>query len=136
MGVGVGIGETNGAAKDVSIVGDIVFVAVGAGGVDMFDVTNIEDPVFLTNYNTSGYASRVSANDSLVAVSDWDDIEIIRWDNSPRLELAGIKKTGGRVMAAAMDDPLVYSAEWGRLMVYEYGPVAGPDLDLSHHEFD
>jgi len=127
--------ETNGSAKDIDKVGDFIFVAVGAGGVDMIDVSDQDNPFLISNYNTTGYASRVSANDSLVAVSDWDDVEVLRFSNR-QLELAGYKNTGGRVMALAMSENFIYSAEWRQLAVFEYGPISEPDIDLNTRKIE
>ena len=128
--------ETSGTAKDVAAVGQFVLVAVGAGGVDMIDVSDPGNPVLVANYNTTGYASRVAVSDSLVAVSDWDDLEILRWDDSPSLSLAGYKNTGGRVMAVNMIGDIVYSAEWRTFRTFQFGPIEGPDLDVSNRHVD
>ncbi len=73
----------------------------------MIDISNPEDPVFISNYNTTGYASRVSANDSLVAVSDWDDVEILGFETGELL-LKGFKNTRGRTMAVAMKENYIF----------------------------
>ncbi len=132
----VGSVATSGTAKDVAPAGGYVFVAVGAGGVDMIDVTDSANPVLVANYNTSGYASRVAVGDSLVAVSDWDDVEVLAWDEAPSLELAGYKDTGGRVMAINMVDDVIYSAEWRFFRTFRFGNVDAPDLDVSTRDID
>jgi len=77
----------------------------------------------------------VAVSDSLIAVSDWDDVEILRWDDSPSLSLAGYKSTykntSGRVMAINMVDDIVFSAEWWLFRTFQFGPIEEPDLDLS-----
>lgn len=128
---------TSGSAKDLSLSANYLFVAVGANGVDMIDVSNPENPIFISNYNTSGYASRVSANDSLVAVSDWDDVEVLGF-KTRELILKGFKNTGGRTMAIAMKDNDIFSAEWFVLNMFKYEHIDGPDIDFSKRkiEFD
>ncbi len=121
---------TSGTAKDLALVDQSLFVAVGAYGVDMIDVESPTAPELVANYNTTGYASRVAANDSLVAVSDWDDVEILR-HGIFGLALAGYKNTGGRVMAVNLLDEYVISAEWNLFSVFRYENQSGPDLDLS-----
>ena len=132
----VGIVATSGTAKDVAPAGNFVFVAVGASGVDMIDVSDPANPVLVANYNTSGYASRVAVSDSLVAVSDWDDVEVLAWNASPSLELVGQKDTGGRVMAINMVGHIIYSAEWRFFRTFRFGAVSGPDLDVSTRDLD
>ncbi|MFQ6677832.1 MAG: hypothetical protein ACE5D0_05865 [Fidelibacterota bacterium] len=126
---------TTGTAKDVEKRGDFLFVAVGAAGVDMIDVSEPVDPFFVSNYNTTGYASRISVNDSLVAVSDWDDVEVLEYSKG-ELELTGYKSTGGRVMALAMMGKIIYSAEWLRMSVFEYGEIQQADIDLSTRKIE
>ncbi|MCK5346963.1 MAG: DUF1573 domain-containing protein, partial [Candidatus Heimdallarchaeota archaeon] len=126
---------TSGSAKDLAISGTFLFVAVGANGVDMIDISDPENPALISNYNTTGYASRVSANDSLVAVSDWDDIEILGF-NSGELVLKGFKNTGGRTMAIAMKGNNIFSAEWFALNVFKYGQIDGPDIDFSSRKIE
>jgi hypothetical protein len=126
----------SGTAKDVVAQGNYAFLAVGAGGVDMFDVSDPYQPTLVANYNTSGYASRIALSDSLIAVSDWDDVEVLKWDDSPSLSLAGYKSTDGRVMAINMVDDIVFSAEWTLFRTFRFGPITEPDLDLSLHTMD
>jgi len=121
---------TSGTAKDVSLVGQYLFVAVGAAGVDMIDVSDPQNPLFVDNYNTSGYASRVSANTTRIAVSDWDDVEILSFDNQG-MTLVGYKDTGGRVMAIEMLGNIIFSAEWEELVVFRYEEIQEADIDLS-----
>ncbi len=121
---------TSGTAKDVSIVDDYLFVAVGAAGVDMIDVSDPQNPTLVDNYNTSGYASRVSANSNRIAVSDWDDVEVLSFDIQGMM-LVGYKDTGGRVMALAMLDDIIFSAEWEELVVFQYEEIQEADIDLN-----
>ena len=126
---------TSGTAKDIFLVGEYLFVAVGAAGVDMIDVSNPENPLLVDNYNTSGYASRVSANTNRIAVSDWDDVEILSFDNQG-MTLVGYKDTGGRVMALEMVGDIIFSAEWEDLVIFSYGEIQGPDIDLSTRKIE
>jgi hypothetical protein len=132
----IGDAPTSGTAKDVASTGQFIFVAVGAAGVDMIDVSDPFDPILVANYNTTGYASRVAVSDSLVVVSDWDDVEVLAWNDLPSLTLAGYKNTGGRVMAVNMIGDLIYSAEWVGLHTFQFGPIYAPDLDVSPKSLD
>ena len=124
---------TSGTAKDLDLMGNYLFVANGAKGIDMLDVSDPMNPMLVSNYHTSGYASRVAANDSLVAVSDWDDVEILNFSTGS-LELYGYKNTGGRVMALNMDGSTVYSAEWMYFNVFEIESIPEPDVDYSRRK--
>ena len=126
---------TNGGAKDIKIQDNIAYLAVGEGGVDAFEITDPHNPVFLANYNTSGFASRVALANDRIAVSDWDDVEVIEWDNT-ELILAGFKNTGGRTMAIGAVGDIIYSAEWRYLQVFRYGEIFESDIDLSTRELN
>lgn len=132
----IGEAEASGVAKDVEVYGSYAFAAVGAAGVDMFDVSDPASPILVANYNTSGYASRVAVSDDLVAVSDWDDVEVLRWDSTPSLKLVGYKNTGGRVMALNMVNDIIYSAEWKFFRTFKFGEIEAADIDISGRYFD
>lgn len=132
----IGAVESSGTAKDVIEAGNFIFVAVGARGVDMFDVSDKENPLLVANYNTTGYASRIAVSGNHVAVSDWDDVEILEWSDAPSLTLAGYKNSGGRVMAINMVEDVVFSAEWRFFRTFRFGSIEDSDIDLSLRSVD
>jgi|TARA_B100000315_G_scaffold260546_1_gene322767 hypothetical protein len=84
----------------------------------------------LGNYNTSTLANRISPFAGKLAVSDWDDVEVLEWNGS-ELQLVGFKNTSRRTMAIATKDNFIYSAEWASVQLMEFGEIQGPDVDLS-----
>ena len=118
-----------------------IFVALGSDGVTLIDyITESNDYEILGTYNTSALANKIDFFDDAVfaqrlAVSDWDDIEIIEWDGYS-LNLVGYKNTTRRTMGISTKDNYVYSAEWASVQVFEYGEVNGPDIDLSTYELN
>ena len=122
--------NTGNAIKDVVIDGDKLYVALGSDGVSLYNIDNLMSPEFLGTYNTSSLANRLSAFDNKVAVSDWDDVEVLEWDGN-NLNIVGYKNTTNRTMAIATKDNYIFSAEWASVQSMEYGVVQGPDLDLS-----
>ena len=122
--------NTGNAIKDLVIDDNKLYSAIGSDGVTLFDINNQSYPQFLGNYNTSSLANRLSIFEDKVAVSDWDDVEILEWDGS-NLNLVGYKNTTNRTMAIATKDSYIFSAEWASVQSMEFGIVDGPDLDLS-----
>ncbi len=122
---------TEGSAKDVRVGNGRAFLALGDAGVAMIDVTDPSSPWLIDRYNTSGLAAHIGINDSLVAVADWDDIEILKYGPGGLLEPAGKKNNGGRVMGIDIAGDIVYVAEWSLLRVYRYGAIDGADLDID-----
>jgi len=126
---------TSGTAKDLALSNSSLFVAVGAAGVDMINVSNPSNPLLVDNYNTSGYASRVSVSNGRVAVSDWDDVEVLEFSDG-ELKLVGYKNTGGRVMALSTAGDLIYSAEWTGLSIFKFGEIYSTDIDLGNRRLE
>ena len=122
--------NTGNAVKDVIIDENLLYAALGSDGVSIFNIDNLSSPDLLGTYNTSSLANRLSAFENKVAVSDWDDVEILEWDGNS-LNLVGYKNTTNRTMSIATKDNYIFSAEWASVQSMEFGTVDGPDLDLS-----
>ena len=127
--------ETSNAIKDIALSESFMYVALGSDGVDIYDLSNLESPIFLDNYNTNTLANRISPFENKLAVSDWDDVDVLEWDGSS-LNRVGYKNTGNRTMAIATKDNYIYSAEWASVQAFEFGPVSGPDIDLNTLELN
>ena len=139
------------AVKDIAYSNGLVYFAKGTGGVDVYQTEgtlsfSIDDynytfdcsmhvPCYLDNYNTSVLANRIDTFNNKLAVSDWDDVEILEWDGE-NFNLVGFKNTTRRTMAIATKDNYIYSAEWASVQIFEYGEINGPDLDLSTYELN
>jgi hypothetical protein len=103
--------------------------------VDIFNLNNPQSPQLLDNYNTNTMANRISTFDGKVAVSDWDDVDVLQWSGSS-LDRVGFKNTGNRTMAIATHNNYIYSAEWASIQAFEFGEISGPDIDLSTLELN
>jgi len=122
---------TDGAVKDIIVQDSLLFIAEGSHGVSVYDISNINQPIYLDRYNTSGLANKIALfNTNKIAVSDWLDVKILEW-NDESLELVGYKCTGKRTMSIGAKDSVLYSAEWQHLQTFSFGEVEDPDLDIS-----
>ena len=132
--------EMSNAIKDVIVRDDMLYVAIGSDGVAVYKIESESSIVLIDVYNTSAMANRLAAFDfgsgHKVAVSDWDDVEILEVYLDDTVELVGYKNTTRRTMAIAAKDNYVYSAEWASIQVFEYGEVDGPDIDLNVYELN
>lgn len=132
----IGIIETSNAIKDLVVSNNLLYVALGSDGVNVYDINSQENPYFLDNFNTGTMANRLATFDNKLAVSDWEDIDILEW-NGQNLYQIGYKNTGNRSMAvAAKDGGFVYSAEWASVQAFKYEEINGPDLDLDTWELN
>ena len=123
------------AVKDLLIDNGFLYVALGSNGVDIYNLSDPEDPQYLDNYNTTTLAIRLATFSTKLAVTDWDDIEILDYDGTA-LNLVGYKNTGNRTMAIAAKDNFIYSIEWASVQAFEFGQIDSPDLDLSTWELN
>jgi len=123
------------AVKDLLIDNGFLYVALGSNGVDIYNLSDPEDPQYLDNYNTTTLAIRLAAFSTKLAVTDWDDIEILDFDGTA-LNIVGYKNTGNRTMAIAAKDNFIYSIEWASVQAFEFGQIDSPDLDLSTWELN
>ena len=111
---------------------NLLYIALGTDGVVAFDPQTLS---VLSLINTSCLANRLALFDNKIAVSDWDDIEILEWDGQS-LNLVGYKNTTRRTMAITTKNNFIYSAEWKSIQIFEYGEIEGPDVDLSTYELN
>ena len=127
--------ETSNAIKDIALSQSFMYVAIGSDGVNIYDSSDPQNTMFLDNYNTNTLANRISPFENKLAVSDWDDIDILEWNGSS-FDKVGYKNTGNRTMAVATKENYIYSAEWASVQAFQFGPVDGADIDLSTLELN
>ncbi|MDP8239195.1 MAG: hypothetical protein P9X24_08900 [Candidatus Hatepunaea meridiana] len=123
--------ETSGNAIDIKVSGDLCAIAVGADGVDIFDVSDPADPIFLLNFNTPTYAGHIGFDGDLVAVADWDAVLVYDISDRENPELTGYYPTGYRAMGVDMRGENVYLADWSKFIGFAYGPIDGADIAFS-----
>ena len=129
--------EMSNSIKDIAIDNSILYVAIGSDGVVAYNMATNFTPYLIDVYNTSAMANRLSIFNGKIAVSDWDDVEVLELDNQENLlELVGYKNTTRRTMAIATKDDYIYSAEWASVQVFKFGEIDGPDIDLSSYELN
>ncbi len=131
----VGIIETSNAIKDLDIENNLLYVAIGSDGVNVYDITDLYNPLYLNNFNTGTMANRISTFNDKLAVSDWEDIDILEWNGQALIQV-GYKNTGNRTMAIATKNEFIYSAEWASIQAFKYGTIQEPDIDLSTWELN
>ena len=122
---------TQGAVKDLIVMDSLLFIAEGSHGVSVYNISDIEQPTFLDQFDTPGLSNKIALFDTnKIAVSDWLDVKILEWVDGS-LELVGYKSTGKRTMAIGAKDSIVYSAEWQHLQTFSYGEIEEADIDIN-----
>ena len=132
--------EMGNAIKDIAINNNVLYIAIGSDGVAAYNIEEELNITLIDVYNTSAMANRLSTFDyefgHKIAVSDWDDVEVLEINFDDSIDLVGYKNTTRRTMAIATKDNYIYSAEWNSVQVFEYGEIDGPDLDLNLYELN
>lgn len=132
--------ELSNAIKDLSVdsSGEYLYAAIGSDGVAVINLMADATPQIIDIYNTSAMANKLEVFDgNKVAVSDWDDVEILSLNiDESSLGIVGYKNTTRRTMGIAVKDRYIYSAEWASVQVFEFGDINGPDIDLSTYELN
>ena len=130
--------ELSNAIKDITIGDGYLYAAIGSDGVVAISLMVNVTPQIVDIYDTSAMANRLAVLDeNKIAVSDWDDVEVLSLDvNSGSLDLVGYKNTTRRTMAIATKGSYIYSAEWSSVQAFEFGEINGPDIDLSVYELN
>lgn len=122
---------TEGTVKDIIIKDSLLYIAEGSHGISIYNISNLNQPIFLDRYNTPGLSNKIALFDSnKIAVSDWLDVKILEWTGDS-LKLIGYKNTGKRTMAIAAKDSIIYSAEWQHLQTFSYGNIQDADIDIN-----
>lgn len=119
-----------GMARDVAAHGDLAVVALGGGGVDVFDLSN-EDVAQVGHIDVAGTAQAVDVDDEVIAIAAWthvalhdrDSLQLLateRVRNSPQFE---------QDLGIALEGDLVHVAEWeGHHVLQRHNGLVAPDI--------
>ncbi|MHB9048779.1 MAG: Ig-like domain-containing protein [Pirellulales bacterium] len=103
--------DTSGAARSVTVVGTLAYVADNTAGLQIIDVSNPTAPVRLGGYDTSGNACGVAVSGTRAYVADGAGLEVIDVTN-PRVPVRlGGYQTSGDTWDVAVSGTLAYVAD-------------------------
>ncbi len=128
--------ETTGSPRDLDAAGDRLFVALGGGGVDVFDIgADPTRPKLLQNIRGRGSAQAVAVDDDLLAIASWSHVAV---RDARSLALLGVQKVRASFeqdLGVAIHGRQVMVGEWEGLHLLRYepgrvGPMAFVDEDL------
>ncbi|NQU04917.1 MAG: hypothetical protein HQ568_02405 [Calditrichaeota bacterium] len=123
--------ETSGNAIDVKVSGELCAVAVGADGVDLFDVSDHTEPVFMSNFDTPTYAGHIGFDGDKIAVADWDEVLVYDLSNPEEPFLDGRYYTDYRAMGVDISGDNIYLADWSKFIGFAHGEIDGADIAFS-----
>jgi hypothetical protein len=125
----------NGSPRDVAAADGRVFVALGARGIDVFDLDSAGDLLFRGNLRGQGSSQAVDVRDGLLAVADWSHVStydargLIRLGSERNTPYPNFEQDLG---VALGDDGLLLVAEWEGVHVLQHRPgYAAADIWLD-----
>ncbi|MDP2901539.1 MAG: Calx-beta domain-containing protein [Methylovulum sp.] len=118
-----------GAIYNVTVQGNTVFLAASGAGVQLFDITDLSNPISLSSYDTSGFSNAVTVQDNTAFVADdsggFQLIDISDLSN-PQL-LGAYGANGGYPKASAISgDTAFVAVGLGGLQVIDISSPANP----------
>ena len=119
-----------GSAWDVTIVGDMAYVANGWSGLQIINIADPGAPTFVGSYNTPYFANSVTVVDNLTYVADRNSgLQIIDVTNPAAPSLVGSVDIQGSIYSVYVKDSLAYVADinYG-LRIFNVANPAAPSL--------
>jgi len=134
----IGEAETLAKPRDLFVLEDRVYVALGSRGMQVFDVSDPAAPASVADVRPEGSVQAVHAEGDVVAIAAWSHVQI---RDRHSLELLATERILSRLefeqdLGVAMLDGLLTVAEWEGVHVLDFqpGPVA-PDIWLTEDLF-
>ena len=117
-----------GEAQAVQVVGDLAYLAIGAGGLVIFDISNPAAPVRRGGFDTSGFAQGVQVVGNLAYVADsYDGLQILDVSNPAAPVRRGGFDTSGSAQGVQVVGNLAYVADSGAgLQILDVSNPAAP----------
>ena len=123
--------SASGVVQDVSYRDGLLAAASGGPGVDIYDATDSDSPIWQGIYDSSSSAFNIDLSNGHLFIADWDDVEVVDLSDPTDPVQVGWEDTPGRVMGLVTDGNMIYVADWDTFRVYEYGAVVNPDIHVS-----
>lgn len=126
----LGSDDTAGSARDVTLAGNLAYVADYQSGLQILDITSPTAPVLLGGYDTAGRASAVAVSGTIACVADYTSgLQIIDVSDPTAPVRAGGYNTLGIAYGVAVSGTTAYVADFFRgLQVIDISDPAAPVL--------
>jgi hypothetical protein len=123
----IGEFDTPGTANDVEIVGNIAYVADGAAGLVILDISDPQNPILLGSFDTPGNAVSVAVNDSVACVID-GDLQIIDVSNPQYPVLLSYYNAWGDLYFVELSGNIAYVQDHHTLYLIDISNPQNPAL--------
>ncbi|GEM_PF-6425195 len=123
--------QTPGMAREVVVSADTAYIADGASGLQILDVTNPESPTPIGSYDTPGFTQDVLVDGSIAYIADGTDGGILLLDiTNPALpQFISTYNTPGNAIALALQGNHLFVADnAGGLLIFDVSNSTNPLL--------
>ena len=123
------VGSFGGETKDIQVVGNYAYVALGYGGLYIFDVSTPDTPVFMGKYDTVGTAMDVfmQGNLAYMAVSGIGGLLIIDVSDPTNPVLVGKDSRVHNAHSVFVDGDLAYLTDYNNgFLIFDVSNPANP----------
>lgn len=104
--------HTPGEARDIIVKGDYAYVADGEDGLQIIDITKIEDCYIIGNFDTDGKASSICLQNDFIYIANWENgIQIIDVSDKENPCISGGYNVSGiRFTSISVEEEYAYVA--------------------------
>ncbi len=118
-----------GYTRGVFYADSLLFVANGQDGVQVFDLSNIDNPRKIAEFNTAGNSRKVFAQLPMVYVADWHNGLVILKLEGDSLKLVAQKNVDGVAKDVLVNDGFCFVASGnGGLEIFDVSDPSEPQL--------
>ena len=134
--------ETEGTAQAITVVGTTAFVAAGAAGLVVVDVSDPTAPRVADTFDTPGSAVEIASTERHVFLADWESVRVydISKPLAPQLvatETIVTKEPFSRVLGVAARGLTAFIGEWTGMYAYRLHPERkAPAIVVSRAAID
>ena len=122
-------------AWDIVIDSTTLIVGDGEYGIKFYDISNLTDPVLISEYLTVGAVKDLELNGSLLYIAEGSAgvelVDISDRENPILLDRFDTSGLTNKIARMNAKDSVIYSAEWQHLQTFTIGELDNADIDIS-----
>lgn len=126
-----------GKARDIVIDSDYAYVSCISTGINIFEIYEHDEPVFIRNHPLTGYGEYICKNDTLLYVGGEAQVSIVNIRDPFNPEtVSTFNVEGNPVDIAYFEDYLYLATRLRGMLVYNVEDPRAPFQIAEHHQFN
>ena len=114
--------EMDGRARVLRVLGSRIAVALGTGGMQIFDRTDPAFPAAVQTLSVYGSVQDVSGDDRRIAIATWHDAQLVDLDTGSQVAHQQGAYPHGRTLAVQWQAGLLYTADRIGIRIWRFQP--------------